>query len=288
MKTLSLIILLWVYAVSITGFIEIFKILSKDLLIINYNSEYLGIIFGIIGLGLGTVFYFLSNLPKKIKTTILIGIPSTILLIILFSYLIADIEGFITVLYNLLKIGIFFLVSGLPSIAIYSVLKNQKNVLLACGAGIMIFFFMIVFLSQITKLNLLPIYTENQMILLLLFFILFLAFLELGSNSINYTNSLKKMIPNQFIDQNTLFRFNRVINKQIAYIGLILIACFSGSFILLWNNTYSKFLKIDNIFGVEITSYFGILLLVFFILIGLTLLWFLIPQEEKKEYLNEF
>lgn len=288
MKTLSLIILLWVYAVSITGFIEIFKILSKDLLIINYNSDYLGIIFGIMGLGLGTGFYFLSNLPKKIKNIILITIPSIILLIILFSYLIADIEGFITVLYNLLKVGIFFLVSGLPSIAIYSVLKNQKNVLLACGAGIMIFFFMIIFLSQITKLNLLPVYSENQMTLLLLFFILFLAFLEIGSNSINYTNNLKKMIPNHYVDQNTIFRFNRVINKQIAYVCLILFSCFIGSFLLLWENNYNKFLKIDHIFGIEITSYFGIILLVFFILTGLTLLWFLIPQEKKKESLNKF
>lgn len=287
MKIIAIIILIWVYAVSITGFIEIFKQLNEELLLINISSEFLGIIFGIMGLLLGIGYYFLSDLNNSTKNILTISIPTVILLIILFSYIIYDINGFYNLLFNLLKIGILFLISGLPSIAIYSILKNQKNVLLSCGAGIMVFFFMIIFLSQQTGLELITIYSEQQIPFLLFFFILFLLFLELGSNSAYYTNSLNKMTPNQYIDQNTLYRFNRVINKQLAYISILFTTCFFASLLILWNSNYNKFLKIDQIFGVEIASFFGIILLVFFLLTGLTILWFLIPVEKKQNQLIE-
>lgn len=282
MKILTLIILLWVYALSVSGFIKIFKVINQDLLIINLSAEHIALLFGIIGLFLGIGYYLLSILPQKIKTILTIGIPSTILILILSSYLIGDISGFFNLLYNFLKLGIFFVVSGIPSIATYSLLKNQKNVLLACGAGIMIFFFMIIFLSQITKLNLVTIYSENQIPMMLLFFVFFLIFIEIGSKSIYYSNSLSKITPNQYIDQNSLFRFNNVINKQLLFTSAIFTICYFTSLILLLNNNYSRFFEFNRILGVESTSYFGIILLVFFTLTGLTILWFLIPQEKEK------
>lgn len=282
MKTFAVLLLLWVYGISISGFIEIFKILNKDLLVISYSSEHLSYIFGIIGIILGIGYYFLSTLPKKFKKLLTIAIPTALLLIVLFSYLIADLAGLFTMLYNLIKIGIFFVISGIPSIASYSLLKNQKNVLLACSAGIMVFFFMIVLLSQMTGLNLLPIYSEEKIALLILFFIFLLTFIELGNNSIYYTDTLKKMTPNEYIEQDTLFRFNRVINRQIVYSGIVLIICYFTTFILFWNNNYNRYFQLNKIFGIEATSYFGIILLVFFTLTGLTILWFLIPQEKKQ------
>ena len=278
MQAISIIILIWVYAVAVVGFVKIFS----KILEINYDLTYFSIIISLVGVGLGLLFYWMSMLNKNIKNFVITGIPAFILILIISTYLVAGIVVLIELFILLLKILIFLVMCTIPLAAVYGMLKKQKNLLLISGAGILFFFFLVILLSKAQNDVLLPLYSENQVAVLILFFVLFLCFLELGTAAIFFKSAVDKMTSNKDNDENLFFRFNRVSNRYIAYISLVLSLCYILSMLVLWEAGYDLFFNSEGILGINFGSVYGILFLTILTLGGALVFWYLVPREKIK------
>ena len=269
LQALPTILVIWLYAVAMMGFNYI--ILKQ--LNINFSSAYLSIILSSIGVALGIVFYFLTNL--KSNTKFIISIISTIVLVMV--VLIGYIFGGILALQYLGVIGFFFLMSTIALISVYAILKNQKMVFFSSALGLMFFYFILILLSKAKPDTFIPFYTDEQVELLLLFFILFIFYIELGSISIYFKNVIKKMTPNQEIDELMIKRFNKVFNRYVFFISIFLITSYLITLMLLLN---ANFIEINEIMGINLSSAYGVILLVSFTFLGAILFWILIPREK--------
>jgi len=269
LQALPTILVIWLYAVAMMGFNYI--ILKQ--LNINFSSAYLSIILSSIGVALGIVFYFLTNL--KSNTKFIISIISTRVLVMV--VLIAYIFGGILALQYLGVIGFFFLMSTIALISVYAILKNQKMVFFSSALGLMFFYFILILLSKAKPDTFIPFYTDEQVELLLLFFILFIFYIELGSISIYFKNVIKKMTPNQEIDELMIKRFNKVFNRYVFFISIFLITSYLITLMLLLN---ANFIEINEIMGINLSSAYGVILLVSFTFLGAILFWILIPREK--------
>ena len=91
MQAISIIILIWIYSVAVVGFVKIFS----KILEINYDVTYFSVIISLVGVGLGLLFYGISMLNKNIENFVITGVPAFILILIISTYLIADIFALI-------------------------------------------------------------------------------------------------------------------------------------------------------------------------------------------------
>ncbi len=271
MQALSIVILIWLYAVAVMGFLNII-LLQMGL---DYSSAYFSIVISSIGAGLGVLFYVLSFLKHQIKIYIVSITMTVILFLVPLSYIISGLHG----LAFLAVVGFFFIMSAVPIVSVYSLLKSQKPVFLASAAGIMIFYFVIILLAKAKPDTLVPFYSDSQVELLLLFFISFICFIELGVTSMYFKSVKNKMTPNENIDETMLSRFNSVSNRYLIYMSIFLVLCYTITIILLWNANY---IKIDEFMGITLNSAYGVILLVTFTVIGAFLFWLLIPREKIK------
>jgi len=278
MQAISIIILIWIYSVAVVGFVKIFS----KILEINYDVTYFSVIISLAGVGLGLLFYGISMLNKNIENFVITGIPAFVLILIISTYLIADIFALIELFVLFLKILIFLIMCIIPMAAVYSMLKKQKNLLLVSGAGILFFFFLVIMLSKAQNDILLPLYSENQIAVLILFFVLFLCFLELGTAAIFFKSAVDKMTLNKDTDENLFLRFNRVSNRYIAYISLMLSLCYILSMLVLWETGYDLFFNSEGILGVNFGSVYGILFLTILTVAGAIIFWYLVPREKIK------
>ena len=260
---------------AMIGFIEIFLIPLG----INLSSFYIAIVLSIVGIALGFLFYGVSLLRSSVKATITIGIMGTILLLILITYLLYGLSVLVELFIYLLKIGFFLFMCVIPIIGVYSILKKQSNVLNSAGAGILFFFFFVIILSKLNPTFSAPFYSENQIAMLLLFFLLFICFLEFGASSIYFGSAVKKMVPNEDNDESMLLRFNRVFNRYLIQISSVLGLCYVISLLLVW---YRSDIGFKELFGVNLSSSEGIFLLIIFVIAGAFIFWYLIPRERTE------
>ena len=171
MQSISILILFWIYAIAMTGFVEIFLKPFG----INISSFYLALILSIIGIALGFLFYGISLLKSSLKATITIGVMGAILLLIVITYFLFGLNALIDLFILLLKIGFFLMMCTIPIIGVFSILKKQRNILISSGAGILFFFFFMIILSKLNSDFAVPFYSENQITMLLLFFLILLG-----------------------------------------------------------------------------------------------------------------
>ena len=272
MQALPIILLIWLYAVAIIGFIDIMLTQAN----IVFSSTIISIILSILGVSLGLIFYLLSLLKSTTKMYITISAIGVILLLILAVYLIGGLGSLVL----LGIIAFFFVISSIPLIAVYSLLKSQKMVFFASAIGLIVFYFILVLLDKIKPDTLVPLYSETQLELLLLFFVLFICFVELGSSSIYFKNSITKMIPNKNIDESMIKRYNQVFNNYIVHMSIFLVFSYIVTIFLLWN---ANVISINNFMDIDLNSAYGIILLVCLILIGAFIFWFFIPREKTTK-----
>ena len=212
MQILTIILLIWISGISTYGFLELFlKILQ-----INYPTTALALILSIVGIGMGFLFYFLSKLDQKIKNIITMAVPLFILLLIVFYYLTGGMSGLVYIFTNLLKICLFYLICTVPMVGVMSLLNKQKNVFIFSGVSAIFFYFFIIFLIQFRPEITIPFYSTNELELLLLYFIILIAFLEFGIMSIKYSDVVKKMTQYKTYDENLLKKTNSVLNKYMV------------------------------------------------------------------------
>jgi hypothetical protein len=277
MYTFALVLLIWLYTVAIQGLVGLFY----PILGINISIQNLAIILSLIGIGLGLIFYAISLLKTKVKRYIKIGIPSLILILMISTYLIIGIGAFLELLIFLIKIGFVLVICTMPIVGCYGLFKKQKGTFLAAGVGIMFFFFFTKILSGIMLGKV--IFPIDQIELLILFFILYICFLEIGATSIYYSHLINKMTPNEDTDETVLSRFNRLFNRYILHVSFVLILCYTFTLIIFRYNNYITSLIPKEIINVDLSSVQGMLLLVILTLAGAFIFWFLIPREKTKK-----
>ena len=260
---------------AVMGFVEIFLKPFG----INISALYLSLILSMVGILLGFLFYGLSLLKSSVKSSIKIAIMGAILLLIVFTYLVVGLYALIELFILLAKIGFFLMMCIVPIVGVYSILKKQRNVLLSSAVGILFFFFFVIILSKLGGDLPIPFYSENQITMLLLFFLLYICFLELGVTSIYFGSVVNKMAPNEASDETMLLRFNKVFNRYLIQISIILVLCYLLSLFLLSN---SDIFYSGELMGVDLSSNYGIFLLVFFILASAFVFWYLIPREKTE------
>lgn len=275
MQSASIIILFWIYAIAMTGFVKIFLLPLQ----INMSPFYLSLVLSIVGILLGFLFYGLSLLKKSLKTTIVIGIMVSILFIVLFTYLIAGLNALIELFILLIEIGFFLLMCTIPIIGVYSILTKQRNVLISSGAGMMFFYFFVIILSKLNSDFSAQYYSEDQITMLLLFFLLFVSYLEVGATSIYFGSVVNKMTPNEDSDEAMLLQFNQVFNRYIIQISIILILCYFLSIFLFW---YKDNIGTEEFMGVDLSSPIGIFLMIVLFIAGAFVFWYLIPREKTE------
>ena len=269
MKILTILLLVITFSISISRFLEIFNISN----IIPIDIFILGILITLMGLGFGVFSYFLSNYPKR--GFVILIIVGSIFLILFLTYAIFGFQLFATLFVNVVIFGFLFLMSTIPMIGIYSIFKKQKKALYASGFGIIFFFIFHRFFEWFAERPIGMIDTE--IITNIMFFIMFITYLELGSRAINFNMITYKMTPNENPDESLLQRYNHFINRYIIIMASVLLTSFFISAILIIN---SAMIALDDFIGLDFSSVNGILFLVMISLICAVVFWYVIPREK--------
>jgi hypothetical protein len=269
MQILAIILLIWTFTISISKFLEIFT----NPLNLGISAFVMGFLVTLMGIGFGVLAFFLSKYKKG--TFVVLGTIGMIFLILFLSYAVMGYQFFSELFRMVVIFGFLFIISTIPMIGIYALLKKQKKAFLASGFGIIFFFFFVRFLMGTF------VFSETQIEMHILFLILFILYLEIGSRSLIFYNVVDKMTPNQDIDNFLLKRFNSVFNNYLIIIFSVFILSFFASILLILN---SGFITIDEFFGLNLSSVLGILTLVILSIISAVIFWYIIPRE-KIEYI---
>ena len=272
MLLVSIILLTLIYSVAIQGFIEIFS----QPLGLEYETSIISLLLAVIGIMLGLIFYALSFLKKVVKNYIILGFPGFIFFTFLIVYFIGGVDLFIEILSLFVKIGLFLMLCTIPIAGCYGLLKKQRNIIIASGVGLMFFFFFTKFLIGEFVISV------DQIEILILFFISFIAFLELGLASINYNSVVDKMTPNEDSDENLLLHFNNVLNNYIVLISIVLFSCFGFTLIIFQYNYQFMSIIPQELLDIDLTSAYGMCFLVIITIISAFMFWYLIPREKTK------
>jgi len=273
MKAVYIILLTILYAISIEGFIELFSpFLNLDFLPIQ-----LSIFLSIIGVFLGLLFYWVSNFNQKLKRNIMLGVPGIILLMVIITYLIFGIFVLYDLIILLIKIIFILIMCTVPLIGAFGIFKKQNKSITGAGATILFFFFFSkILLGEFSAI-------VQQIEMLILFFIMFICYLELGISSVYFSHATNKMMPNNNSDELILLSFNRVLSRYIVNIFIVLLICYLLSFAILIYS--SPFLSVPNgeFMDISLESIYGMWFLVGITVICAFLFWYLIPKEKQKK-----
>ncbi len=205
----------------------------------------------------------------------------TILLLLLFSYLLGDIPFVALYLFTLFKVGMILLLSSIPIMGVYAIIKKQRVPFLSSGVGILFFYYFGIIISKLIQhTSIIPFYSEEELVILILFFIMIICFLEMGSSAVFYGSVFNKMKPHDEVNDHLLTHMNKVLNKYLVIIPLVLTACYFLTLFIMEFNDVITSLNQGELFGINLSSVFGILLILTIIISCLVVLW-LISSREK-------
>jgi hypothetical protein len=274
MESTSIILLVMLYMLVIQGIIDMMPLLPYAL---RAFSSQIPLLISIMGVILGLGFYGLSLLHTSIKFCIKIGITMLILGYVSISSYIGGKAGFFEAFELLLMIFFTLLICGIPLGGTYGILKKNKSAAVSAGIGIIIIFF----LRKTVLSGFNP--SSYSIDFIVMFFILLILFMELGTSSAFYNSVLNRMAPKDSIDETNLIRLSRVINHYLVYLLLIIVSCSGVTLGILYFNDYILSVGPKEIMNIDMSSFNGILLSVILVMIGIYILWVLIPREKDKK-----
>jgi len=273
MQSIYLCLLLLIYTVAIWGFVDTFS----DLLKFPYSPLHISFFLSFIGIVLGVLFYFISLFKSNVKNYIITAIVIIISIIFVIPYLWLKIDALRESVMLLTKIGILLSFCTIPITSVYALLKKQKDALLVSGLVIMFFFCFI----RVLKGNF--IFSEEQNELLVLFFITFICFLELGTKSLQFDSVIHKLMPNEDVYDVILLRFNKVLNRYFVNIFLFFVICYILTIIIFWNNTSLGLFNAEGFLGMDFSSIHSTFVLVILLMLGMFIFWFINPYKRTKK-----
>ena len=222
MQIISLSLLFWLHSVAVQGLIELFS----PVIGLPYSAYYLSLMLTLLGVGLGVIFYVLSNLNRAYRRLIVTGVIGFILILITISILFAGFFVLYELIIYLAKFALGLSMCTVSIVGSYGIVKRQQNAVIASGGGILFFFFF-------TRILLGDFVSIVQPIeVMILFFVLFICFLELAVKAIYFNSSIEKITKKE-TDGILLKRFNSVFNRYLIFISFVLIICYIISLIIL-------------------------------------------------------
>ena len=228
---------------------------------------------------MGFIFYGLSFLKTQIKNYAILGTIGIIFMIILITYASFGISALADLLVTLLKVGFFLSMCSVPIVGVYAIMKKHKSSLLTSAVGILFLYFFILIISKMLPVFTVPFYSAEEILKLLLFFVLFIIYIELGTNLIYFSSVLRKMSPTEDIDESMFVRFNHVVNRYLLQVPSVIMLFYVISLVFfLTSDIFSN----KEILGISLTSGLGIFILVILTITGAFLFWYLIPREKIK------
>jgi len=272
MRALAIGLLVWLYAMALKGLVVIFS----PIIGVSYDATTLAFLLSITGIILGLLFYGLSLLKPKIKRYVKLGVPSGLGLIIVGSYIFFGAQTFVDVLIFFIKVGFGLILCTIPLVGTYGLFKKHRTTILAAGAGIIFFFFFTrVLMGEF-------VFAVTQVETLLLFFILFICYLEVGTSSAFYSGVLEKMVPHGKGNDKMIARFSRVMNRYALFVFLSLSTCYVVTFFLYSYRDAIVSSAPGGRLGIDPGSIYGLWMLVMMIAVGTFLFWYFIPREKAK------
>lgn len=270
MYGLTIGLLIWLYATALKGLVVIFSPLIGS----TYDATTLAFLFSMVGAVLGLAFYGLSLLKPKIKRYLKIGVPSSIGLIILGSYVFFGAQAFVDVFIFFIKVGFGLILATISLIGVYGLFKKHRTTVLAAGAGIVFFFFFTrVLMGEF-------VFAVTQVETLLLFFILLICYLELGTSSLFYSNVFGKIVPHDEGNEQMIKRFSSVMTNYFVFVFFALAICYVVTFSLYSYRSVIVSSAPGKLLGIDPGSIYGFWMLVVMIVIGAFLFWYFIPREK--------
>ena len=271
MQIISLSLLFWLHSIAVQGFIELFS----PVIGLPYSPYYLSLLLTLLGISLGLIVYVLSNLHRAYRRLIVTGVLGFILILITISILFVGFIVLYELIINLTKFALGLTMCTVAVVGSYGIVKRQQTAVIASGGGILFFFFF-------TRILLGDFVSIVQPIeVLILFFVLFICFLELAVKAIYFNSSIEKITKKE-TDGIILKRFNTVFNRYLIFISFVLIICYGVSLIILQHDNPLISITAGEIINMDLKSIPGMWFLTIMMAICTLIFWFLIPREKTK------
>jgi len=272
MKAAALVLLLWIHSIVLLGLIK--PVMS--MFGFTIDPIVLALFISLLGIGLGSALYYSTKyLPLHIRRYLKISLFTVYPLILLITYLVFDLSTFFGLIVFIVKVIFIVLLSSMALLITYGILKKSNITIVAPGFGMIFLYFLIRGIS-----GEFPIDVEGLW-LFILFFILFLLFLELATMSVNFSCMVEKITPHKTENLFLLERFTRVFHAYFLYLSVALILCgvVTAGIVLLKDFFLSSNSVI--IMGLNLRSLSGLYLFVVFTIIGVLLFWLLVPMKKN-------
>jgi len=218
----------------------------------------------------------LSNIKSFYQRIIIYGVPGFVLLLIVVTYLTAGVFVLFEVIFYLVTIAVASLMCMTSLVGTYGIIKHSKKEVLASGGGIMFtFIFTRIIIGDFVS-------SIQQIEILILFFVSFICFLEFSMISIYFSSSMEKITTKE-TEEIVYNRLNKVFNKNLLFISIVLGICYFASLLILQFNDPLISITSGKFMDINLESIYGIWLLIIMFVLCTLFYWFLIPKEKTKK-----
>ncbi len=240
----------------------------------------------IIGISLGALIYkisFSKKLPSNYGTKEYMTLAVEIILIALListyiSYLFLEknLEKAITFVITTIGMPVFFLM--IPIVSIFSILKKEVKTFLFSSLNLLSFYiFLIITEGLIDATKKFTLINSNELVI---FFILFLIFVEMGLKILDFDSIIKRITQNRtYTNISLLNGFNKLINKYIMFLAIFVLASYLFTLFVIQTDF---FYKTGEKIGLTIGSIQSIILFTTVAIIIPLFFWFHGPKKSEK------
>jgi hypothetical protein len=187
-----------------------------------------------------------------------------------------DIHKAISFVFGVIGISIFFVF--IPIIGFYSILKKETKMFLFAGVELLFFYLFLIISPNL--INIQMDFISYSFTELILFFVLFLIYFEVGLKSLNFDFMVVKITQNRtYANDELLTGFNRVFNKYLLYMVIFIFLSYLITYALFQTNILSEF---GANLGLKMGSMESIILFTTLAIAGPLLLWLYFSNEEQK------
>jgi hypothetical protein len=237
----------------------------------------LSFVFAIVGVMLGFLYVLVIRLSHQTQRYLRIVIFTSYPLLLCITYLAFGLREFFEVCVFLLKVMFGFILCLMPMTVTYGIIKKNKSAVIAPSLGIILFFFFSVSFAGEGSLTI----TSENIWLFILFFILYLLFIELSLTMIDFSLMVDKLAPQNIANSFLLQRFTLVLHSYYRFLGVMIIGGFLATGgVYLFKELLVSSNPVDFL-GIQIDSLVGIVFFVMITVLGVLLFWFFSPRKKQ-------
>jgi hypothetical protein len=214
----------------------------------------------------------MSLLTRSVQNYVKLVIAGFFLSLLVYSYLTNRVAGILQTLWLLLTILFAFIICGIPAGGTYGVLKKNNKAVVSTGVGITLIFLL--------KIILLAETTQGTVESTLLFFILLVFFLELGSAAGFYSSILQRMTTKS-TNHDAFSRLSSLLNHYLLHLSITMVLCTGITLIIISFNEPILSIGPREIMNIKMNSPHGAWLSATLVIASILLLFHLIPREKR-------